>query len=357
MKTERMHGIDMVRVAAIAFVIVLHATSTSGGLDRPGTLTWLVLLYLRHLTLSAVPLFLMLSGYLQNRKTFSASYYRGILPLYLSYAVISALCLLANYVRGAETFDLVNAVYRIMNFSANGYAWYFEMYIGLFLWIPFLNMVYHGIRTRAGKHVLLLSLTVLTLLPDTIAGFAPYYDGSGSPVALNIFPDFFKSVYPFTYYFFGCYFSEFGPKLRGAKKLLGLLPPILPVALVSLYTQRRTAYAWYMCNGFQTVTVCLTALFVFAALYDLKVRPRFLQKGMEQIALCAFEMYLLSYLWDSLFYHTIVPDKQIPYAIATPLVFLCSFISAWILRLILRPACTWTAHIFDRLLNGKVGQL
>ena len=359
MTKNRLHGIDVVRTTAILFVVILHAVSLSGFIDDTASPMWALALYLRHLSFSCVPLFLMLSGYLQNRKKFCAAYYRGIIPLYLSYIVISVLCAAVhaiNEYKNGAAVSFGSAVYSILNFSANPYAWYFEMYIGLFLLIPFLNMIYHGIHTRKGKHILLLSLILLTILPDTVAGFSPYY-GVGSGVALDIFPDFFKSLYPVTYYFVGCYIAEFQPKLRGIQKLLALCAPMLPCGLVFLYTNLRGEYAWYMCNGFQTLTAFLTALTVFLALYDLNIKGDFWQKAFEQIALCTFETYLLSYLWDSLVYNVLGLQLQLPLFVTVILVFVCSFGSAVVLRLCLKPIANVLVKGYDKLTCGKVENL
>ena len=356
---NRLHGIDAVRTAAILFVVILHSISLSECIENAASPMWVLALYLRQLSFACVPLFLMLSGYLQNRKKFCAAYYRGIIPLYLSYIVISILCVAAYAIYGYKT-DAVSgfggAVYSLLNFSANPYAWYFEMYIGLFLLIPFLNMIYHGIHTRRGKHILLLSLILLTVLPDTAAGLSPYYSGA-SDVTWDIFPDFFKSLYPVTYYFMGCYIAEFQPKLRGGKKLLALCAPLLPCGMVLLYTHLRGQYAWYVCNGFQTLTSCITALAVFLALYDVDIKGRFLQKLLEQIALCSFEMYLLSYLWDNLIYNVIELHLRLPLAFTVILVFLCSFGSAIVLRLCLQPIAKVLMKGYNRLTCGKVEDL
>lgn len=359
MTKNRLHGIDAVRTAAITFVVMLHAVSLFGFIEDTTSPMWVLALYLRQLSFACVPLFLMLSGYLQNRKEFCAAYYRGILPLYLSYFVIGVLCTAAHAIYGYKSGTAVSfgsAVYSILNFSANQYAWYFEMYIGLFLLIPFLNMIYHGIHTRKGKNILLLSLILLTILPDTVAGFSPYY-GGGSDVTWNIFPDFFKSLYPVTYYFIGCYIAEFQPKLHGCKKLLALCAPLLPCGLVLLYTHLRGQYAWYVCNGFQTLTACLTALAVFLALYDLNIKGGFLQKALEQIALCTFEMYLLSYLWDNLVYNVLGARLQLPLFAAAAVVFICSFGSAFVLRFCLKPISNELVKGYDKLTCGKVEKL
>lgn len=351
MAKERQPGLDLVRAAAIFLVVCLHGLTMRGALGNAAvTPVWCIKVFVRYLSLSAVPLFLMLSGYLQAGKRVSKAYYRGILPLYLSYFVIAALCMAAQaysaYVGGETLPSVWTALYKILDFSADGYAWYFEMYIGLFLLIPFLNLAYAHIPTRAGKRALLGSLIFLTLLPETLVSFAPYY-GGGS-LSLRILPDFFESLYPVTFYLVGSYIGEFRPRLRmGQRPLLVLLTAALPAALCIGFTAARGEYAWYMMNGFSTLTALGTAAAVFLALYDLPVRTPAVRRAAAAVSRCTFEMYLVSYLWDQLLYNRL----SLPLPVTVLLVFAASFCSAWLLRLVLRPAVRGLSALYDKLLK------
>lgn len=351
MEKERQPGLDLVRAAAIFFVIVLHGITMRGALDAALlTPVWCAKVFVRYLALSAVPLFLMLSGYLQAGKRPTKAYYRGLLPLYLSYFVIAALCMTAEaiyaHAAGEAMPSLPMALYRILDFSADGYAWYFEMYIGLFLLIPFLNLAYAHIPTRAGKRMLLASLVFLTLMPETLVSFAPYY-GGGS-LNLRILPDFFESLYPITFYFVGCYIGEYRPRLRIWKRLLFVpLSVALPTTLCIGFTAVRGEYAWYMMNGFSTLTVLGTATAVFLTLYDLPVRTKAVRRAAAAVSRCTFEMYLISYLWDQLLYSKL----SLSLAVTVLLVFAASFCSAWLLRLVLRPAARGLCALYDKWLK------
>lgn len=353
MQKKRLSGLDIVRSTAIIFVILLHSTSLSGVFDGNRGAVWGISLYLRHLCMSCVPLFLMLSGYLQRNKRPSISYYLGIIPLYISYVAISILCIVAyavqGYMNGNMDMTFTTAVYKILDFSANGYAWYFEMYIGLFLLIPFLNLAYSSVLTKRGKLILIISLAFLTLLPDTLSGFAPYYSGTSS-VTLGILPDFFKSLYPVTYYYIGSYIAEYKPRVSAPKKVLTVLcAPLLPMAVVALCTHLRGGYAWYMFNGFQTLAVALTAVCVFLALYDIDVKQKCIASVFSCISVHTFEIYMLSYLWDTLLYSAPFIGGRLPYIVTALLVFVASFLSAVLLLLVLKP--------LSRFIVKQVGKL
>lgn len=347
MEKERQPGLDLVRATAIFFVIVLHGITMRGALDAAMlSPVWCVKVFVRYLALSAVPLFLMLSGYLQAGKRPTKAYYRGILPLYLSYFMIAALCMAARIYRTDPLPSVWTALYKILDFSADGYAWYFEMYIGLFLLIPFLNLAYAHIPTRTGKRLLLASLVFLTLMPETLVSFAPYY-GGGS-LNLRILPDFFESLYPIAFYFVGSYVGEYRPRLCTWQRLLFVpLSVVLPTALCIGFTAARGEYAWYMMNGFSTLTVLGTATAVFLTLYDLPVRTKAVRCAAAAVSHCTFEMYLISYLWDQLLYNRL----SLPLSVTVLLVFAASFCTAWLLRLVLRPAARGLCALYDKLLK------
>ena len=54
---------------------------------------------------------------------------------------------------------------ELLAFTGAPHAWYVEMYIGLFLLILFLNVLYHGLTSRRQKQVLILTLLAVTALP------------------------------------------------------------------------------------------------------------------------------------------------------------------------------------------------
>ena len=353
MEKKRFIGLDIVRVCAILFVILHHSVTHLGLMSGDVySVKWFMSLFLRELTYSCVPLFLILSGYLQKNKKLSLSYYRSIFPLYLSYAVISILTLAAVAIYDKSFFvDPLDAIYRTLNFTANDYSWYFEMFLGLFLLIPFLNVLYNGIETKQKKLVLIFSLAFLTLLPDTIVGFSPYYDNTEATLALNFLPDFFEPLYPVTYYFIGAFIADYKPKLKTLLKLPTiLLVSLIPTLITAGYTFARGEYAWYMMVGFQNICVCLTAIAVFLALYDIESSPAPIAFIWKHISLCAFEMYLFSYIWDSFIYKV----SSVPIILMPIFVFVLSFASALILRLCLKPVNNLITKVFARVNPDRI---
>lgn len=350
MKDERKASLDLVRTCAIFFVVLHHSTSLCGALSAEVcTGIWSLELYLRHLSFSCVPLFIMLSGYLQAKKRLSFSYFKGIIPLFLSYTVISLVSLAAKaYNDVGITLTPTYIICEILNFTANDYAWYFEMYIGLFLLIPFLNIMYSSIKTRRSKLALIGVLIFLTLLPSSLKSFSPAYSPLGGAV-LDFVPDFFSNMYPLTYYFIGSYFAEYAPfkgESRLLRALLALACPLIPFALCFVFSYTRAGYAWYMMNGFNNITTALTALAVFSLLYDLEPRLKMTRGTLKLISECTFEAYLFSFIFDSFYYSR--------FSFAQPImilsVLLSSLLASFVLRIILiKPVFSRIAGAYARL--------
>ncbi|MBE6606115.1 MAG: hypothetical protein E7635_03660 [Ruminococcaceae bacterium] len=333
MKKGRLAGLDLVRATAIIFVVILHSTTLSGILSGEIlTAKWSITVYLRHLTFCSVPLFIMLTGYLQRNKKLSLTYYKGIIPLIVSYTLISIISLLAKtYFDKSLVLSPAYILRTILDFTANDYAWYFEMYIGLFLMVPFLNYLYNGLNSRRAKLALIFTLSFLTLVPQTLLSFSPAY-GSGN-IELNILPDFFTDLYALTYYFIGAYFAQYKPFSgnRLPKIIAAVLAPCVPALLCFAFSNARGAYAWYMMNGFNTLTVALTGVCIFALLYDADIKFKPIRFCVSGISKATFEIYLLSFIFDLFVYNKLacaLPLKAI-------IVFSASLACALVLRFIL----------------------
>ena len=152
----------------------------------------------------SVPLFMMLTGYLNCNKTPTKQYYIGMVRVLVAYLVFSIITILFRKYYLAEDLDLLRWIKRIFNYSAIPYAWYIEMWIGLAMLAPFLNYMYKGIPTRNQKLLLLGSLFAMTSLPDLFNRYGLY-----------LVPAYFsKAAYPLMFYFIGCFIREYQPLVK-----------------------------------------------------------------------------------------------------------------------------------------------
>ena len=338
---ERSPGLDLVRTAAILCVLVTHAISYTGVMGTHHMApAFGVYLVMRFAAMAGVPLFLLLSGYLCCEKRLSRTYYGGVLSVVFSYGVIASAAVILASVSGAQKYTVWEGIRGVLNFTAHGYAWYVEMYLGLFLLIPFLNLIFEGLKTARARGILILTLSALTFLPPTLESFRV------GGAALDILPDYWRAVYPLTYYFLGAYIRKHPPKLsRMVRVILVVIATALPCILCYIFTVRDGSYAWYMMNGFASVTAAFSGVAYFLLLYDLPVRGKPLCFVLTEVSVCSFEMYLFSYLTDQgvvrVLDHLGVARHSVRFLLLIVGSFIASYAASRILRLISVPAVRW----------------
>lgn len=289
-------GLDVIRSMALIFVLCIHAMEYTGVVEQAaGQWSGIFWVVLRYCLLSAVPLFLILSGYLQRHKTLSKKYYRSILPLLVAYGIIAVVCVVAKATQGVP-MTVGKGLLQILNFSANSYSWYVEMYIGLFLLMPFLNQLFKALGDKKKQGILILTLAGVTLLPGTLSGIG------GETYRLAILPDYWEMLYPVTYYFIGSYIATYPPKVS-AKWVWGTLGSIALPSILCIGTSLVLGqYAWWVGAGYANVFVGCIAVGFFVLLYARAWNNRWVKGLAKEVATCAYEMYLMSYLTDQVVY-------------------------------------------------------
>ncbi len=107
---------------------------------------------MRFVDLSCIGLFLLITGYLKSEKPINAKYFTSLVPILISYIVITAgIYFCGNLIVGGD-LSLKTLLKRILTFSY--YSWYVEMYIGLVLFSPFINLAVKKISVPITKAII-----------------------------------------------------------------------------------------------------------------------------------------------------------------------------------------------------------
>lgn len=216
---------DIIRLFALFTVISVHFFLNNEFyntvVDCP---RMYVMVAMRTFFMICVPLFLVLSGYLLKNKKPTKQYYSKLFYTVGIYVLASFACGAYDFIKSPETFSFMGTVWGIFNFTTANYSWYVEMYIGLFLLIPFLNLLYNNLETQKQKLWLLGTMLILTAVPTFLNSFQILnFDWWLNPASNAnydfIFPDHWISIYPVTYYFIGCYLRDCPIKLPPRKFL------------------------------------------------------------------------------------------------------------------------------------------
>lgn len=163
---QRNPAMDIVRCFAFFFVVSIHFFLNSGYYNEivTGPRMYIMTLF-RSFFMICVPLFMVLSGYLMCNKTISRSFYKKLIYTISIYILSSLCCVLYKVLVIKESLSIGTFVCGFFNFSNAPYSWYVEMYIGLFLLCPFLNLIYHNLKNKMQKHILLATFLLLTAVP------------------------------------------------------------------------------------------------------------------------------------------------------------------------------------------------
>lgn len=306
---ERNLNADLIRCAAVFCVVSVHFLLKSGFYNLPveGSQMWLMCM-VRSLFMVCVPLFMILTGYLMCHKELSRRYYGGLVKTLEIYVLASIACLLFKKFALGNTVTLPSAILDILNFKAANYSWYIEMYIGLFLMIPFLNLAYRGLNSKRQKQVLVLTMILMTMLPKMVNNFNFTVEGWWSSPSLAtkynpVIPDFFTGMYPLTYYFLGAYLREYGFSL-GRKKTVLLL--LLAVAVFGSYNYWRSdgqTFVWAS-NSTWGGENLITATLLFGILLNVNTRrwPETVRHVVVFVSKISLGLYLVSWIFDQIVY-------------------------------------------------------
>lgn len=347
---KRNPSMDILRIIAAFSVLSVHFFLHNGFYNQTvegKEMFWAV--FMRTLFGVCVPLFMILTGYLMCNKTLSRKYYKGIEKTLIIFVLASIACMIFNSVNSYSDVELsfINFVFGILDFSGANYSWYIEMYIGLFLIAPFLNLAYNNLNTQKKKQVLVLTLIIITILPSLLNIYN--FDNAGwwtSPLSSDeyrkLIPNWWIGIYPITYYFVGCYLREYGLKIK-TPSLIALFISMLFIFSGFSYfrscgsTFKSSSYVyWY---GFMPFILSVLLFVLISRIKTDKLgnKSRFVLWKLSDAAL---GIYLISYIFDKLVYNILnksvpVMTDRIPYYFITvPIVFILSALSSFILNII-----------------------
>lgn len=302
---NREPGIDLFRCLGLLFVTGLHAFLYNGFYSelQGGGLIWAATSF-RWLFSGCNGMFMLLTGYLKSTRPLNRQYFRGLLTVLVGYALTCLISYPIRYLCFGERDPLSVWINRLFTFD--GYGWYIEMYIGLILFSPVINLALGQLKGRRALLLLAGMMAVLTALP--------------SLTPLHLLPEYWTGLYPLTYYTLGAVIRRLELRLPPWIGLVGAVCTACFMGLLSALTARGGVFTDGFVqggNGGALTTWMVTLLFL--GVYRLPVRPgaaRLLAWSSGGV----FEGYLLSRLLDVWIYDCF-PRWHRPEFY--PLLFLC----------------------------------
>ena len=296
---KREFGADFVRVAAVCLLFWLHFYLRNGFYNIPvNDAASFIANMFRPLFMTCVPLFAVLTGYLKCGKKWSASYYRSLIPIVISWVLISGIHLLYKIFHLHQHLDAGEWIVQFLGFKLADYSWYVGMYVGLFLLSPLLNLAWDAVKTRKGHRAIVATFAVVSFIPATINGI-----GAICGIDQNLLPGYFTQVFYLGYYVIGCYIRTYRPRANRIACAVLIVFICAVHTLLNMFTRDVPSefYTGYSAS-YSHPFIAILVVAVFLMLYDIECKKypvRLMAYGISSVVL---EMYLLSYLFDSNIY-------------------------------------------------------
>ncbi len=327
---------DLLRVLAAIAVIVLHISTSCLPQAAVGSTSWTAMVVYDSLVRWCVPMFVMLSGafLLDPKKSVRGRdlFLKYILRVLVALAVYGTFYALVGLFKGTFSLGLIrDALGYVLRTQTRYHLWFLYMMIGLYLVTPVLRAFVRG-ASRATFHWFFLLVLVFCSLLPTLWSFFP--DQMAIPTEwLNKFDVQLVMGYV-GYYVAGYYLKNFTLN-RLAEFIIYILGILGAVATVWVSLSMGTAANTLMNYTAPTVAFMAVAVFVLFR-YVLGVsEERSRRQRLVGVAKISFGIYLIHDFFITVLAHfgiTVMsfnPIISIP--VLSAIVFLCSFVVAWLL--------------------------
>ncbi len=322
--SKRQPGLDLIRCTALLFVVTFHSLLNNGYYSelQTGVAMWLAGSF-RWLSVSCIGLFLMLTGYLKSDRTDFKRCYRGLVPVLLGYLLAAAISIPIRHFAFGEVQAPARWVSQLFSFRAVYYGWYVEMYVGLILLSPFVNMVLEHLQGTKQLLALVITMLTITALPG------------GTP--LQLLPDHWRSLYPLTYYILGAAVKRLQPNIQPWLGVAAVLVMSLLLGGATVLSTDGTLSAAFT-QEFGDIWIAIIVVCLFTALYRVELNGR-TGRILAFGAGGCYGGYLLSHLLDAWCYK-LAPQWHAPahytalFGLITIPIFITSLLGGKLLQLV-----------------------
>lgn len=294
MEKKRSFGLDLVRAAAAVLVLTVHSISCIGFYGEPLTGKCMLLAaVLRMACITGVPLFILLTGYLCVERRWSGSYYRKLVPVLLTYVLAGLGCMLCRMLWLKEPFTVQSFLMEFAAFNAAPYAWYIEMYVGLFLLAPFFNAGWQALDKR-GRAALTVTLVGLSAVPAAV----------NHMIGAALWPDWWQGITPLAYYAVGAWLHEYPIRAKRRWLLLGWAAAVAVNGLWSYLRCYGKVYDWASLFEWNSVLALVQAVLLFSCLSRCEGSraPAPVRWCVGRVARLSLGIYLISYVPERFIY-------------------------------------------------------
>ena len=329
---KRSINIDIIKVLAVISVIAVHFFLNNEFYSiQFFDNKYYFFILIQNFFLMCVPLFIIATGYLMESKVeFNAKYIKKLFTrIIIPYLLIGLICVLFNKYYLKVDMKLVPIIISFFDFTAAKYGWYVGMYIGLYLFIPFLNK---GLNSLTKKEIFYL-LIIFFILGPLYSILKVRYENVSYPLVTS----YYYGIWMFNYYIIGYYIKRFDIKLKLVwNLLLILLFPLL--SLMNFYLNNKVNnHLFYSgeINYWGGIIPYVVSIVIFMLIISRNIKGnKIFNKILSNISNLTLYIYLLSYIFDQIVYKwfpTGICNNIYYYPVIVLIIFLFSYVSSLLL--------------------------
>lgn len=317
---EKNLGIEIIRIVSMLMVMILHILDR-GGLFRGTELFSIkgqILVYMEYLSIIAVNLFALITGYLSFKSNFNLKRIISLWLQVLFFSWIMLIGIMPFYHIG--TSEIAKSIFP----TVFGRYWYFNSYLVLYLLLPFVNLGIQNISQKMMKRMLVIMFLILSVVSSISTAEVFYVNAGYSPIWLLFM------------YLIGSYISKFGiPSFFQSKaKNIWMYLSLAAITLllhdglnfVLMHVLHHENQNWLL-RRYSFPLVLIMSICVFCYLLKIKVDRKY-EKKILFFSTSAFGAYLFQ--TNPLFFHFVLENSFIHIAsfniiFIILIVLLCSF--------------------------------
>ena len=292
--SKRNINIDIIKVISLLLVIGVHFFLYTKYYSITYSITNSIFIAIRNICMVCVPLFIIVTGYLNRNKVWSKNYYINISRVYLLYSLAMFILTLVDNKYAINTTLFETALINILNYKY--YGWYITMYIGLMLLAPIINLAFKSMDKSTRKYAI-INIILAISIPVTLVDL---FSNVRYSILAHILPNWWYYTWPLMYYMIGVAFSYNKYILKdffSNSKILFWITLIVSTVFYSLLNIHWESTLHV--NIF--IVIITTCIFSWLLNLDINVNSK-LRTGIIFVSNNTLLAYLLSYIVDNITY-------------------------------------------------------
>lgn len=271
--TKRNYGVDVLRILAMFFVVVLHNLGQGGILNHVelSTPDWWGTYLLENLAVVAVNVFAMITGFLSVGHHTKSMRVTGIMIQATFWAVVTTLIVLGLGIHLTHN--------QLLHFGVPIYGyWYVRAYLGMILLSPVLSLA----ASHLSQQLYGRMLAALLVVSVTLGWLNQFYLLNG-----------YSAYWLIVMYFVGGYLRLYANFRHSAYAYLGMYFGLAVLTTLAQYLLARLGHGSGSLTSYVGPLVVLQSIALMKMGLSLSVRSSKLRSGLQWASTVAFGVYLV----------------------------------------------------------------